>query len=1021
MSDNKTQKMRIVKLIKEINRSKEDVISYLATIGIDKVTINTTLESDIVSKVYNHFKRDLEEQEKHLKKIVDFAKFNKVEISEANEVIKKEEDDKKKRDEEKLLKKNLEEQRKREEEERKKQELIAFLEHEKRMKAEAEALAKKQAEIDKAYESKAKSEKPPFKKFEKRESTDKTTTAKISERESNLPKHLRKPKTESEGTQPSKTGSTHSYPKTEKKKEFSTNKSTEKSSNVPVPGIVTKKDFPASQGDKTKKPGEYPKHYQGEKKKFGDKNDKFDKNKRFSKPGTDQKPAVKTDGTTNRHDRPFNKSKFEKVTIKDTGKPVKKFNKDFKKQGPRLGVVPVVIPGPVKDNKKIDAKAKDKKHKADLDYEKKKKKAPKVLKNKEFSQKEIDDAIRETFAKIEDESGASARSIARKRKKKERLEQEKKTLEIQESRKNIISVTEFVSTMELANIMEVPVTEIIKKCFDLGMMVSINQRLEKDLLLLLGEEFGYKIEFQTEFEEDFVKDSVDSLESLKFRPPVVTVMGHVDHGKTSLLDHVRKANVVAGEAGGITQHIGAYKVRLDNGKEITFLDTPGHEAFTAMRARGGQAADIVVLVVAADDSVMPQTIEAINHAQAAGVPIVIAINKIDKPDSNIERIKTQLAERNVLVEEWGGKYQCVEISAKKGQNIDVLLEKILLEAEVLELTANPDREARGVVLESKLDKGRGSVATILVQKGTLKIGDSFVAGVFAGKVRAMFDERDKKMDEAGPSTPVQVIGFEGLPQAGDTVIVMKSDIDARQIALKRQQLKREQELRQIKHTTLEDITEQIKQGKAVELHIILKTDVDGSAEALADSLHKLSKPGTATVTVIHKAVGQITESDVLLAEASNAVIIGFNVRPNLNARKLAEKSNVEIRIHNIIYTAIDEVRQVLEGMLAPDINEEVVATIEVREVFKVPKIGNIAGCYVQDGKISRNIKVRLLRDGFEIFNGSISSLKRIKDDVREVESGYECGIGLENFSDIKVGDIIEGYKLNETKRKLESV
>jgi translation initiation factor IF-2 len=676
---------------------------------------------------------------------------------------------------------------------------------------------------------------------------------------------------------------------------------------------------------------------------------------------------------------------------------------------------------PTKDVKKVINKDKDKKHKSDSDYEKKKKKFGKGIKGKDISQKEIDDAIRETMAKIEDDSGASARSIARKKKKKERLEQEQKNIEIQEQRKNILTVTEFVSTMELATIMEVPVTDIIKKCLDLGLMVSINQRLEKDLLQLLAEEFGYKIEFQSEYEEDLLKDTYDEVETLIERPPVVTVMGHVDHGKTSLLDYVRKANVVAGEAGGITQHIGAYKVKLDNGKHITFLDTPGHEAFTAMRARGGQAADIVVLVVAADDSVMPQTVEAINHALAANVPIVIAINKVDKPEANVERIKSQLADRNILVEEWGGKYQSVEISAKKGQNIETLLDKILLESEMLALKANPDRAARGVVLESRLDKGRGSVATILVTKGTLKIGDNFVAGVFAGRVRAMFDERDKRLDIAGPSTPVQVIGFEGLPQAGDAVVVLKSDIEARQIALKRQQLKREQDMRQIKHTTLEDITNQIKEGKSVELNIILKTDVDGSGEALADSLHKLSKPGTATVKVIHKAVGQITESDVLLAEASNAVIIGFNVRPNLNARKLAEKSSVEIRIHSIIYNALDEVKLVLEGLLAPDVNEEITATIDVRQVFKVPKIGNIAGCYVQDGKIIRNHKVRLVRDGLEIYNGTISSLKRLKDDVREVESGYECGIGLENFSDIKVGDVIEGYKLIETKRKLESV
>lgn len=990
MSESTLQKMKLVKLVKEINRSKEDIITYLKTLGIDKVTINTTLEAEIVSKVYNHFKRDLEEQEKHVKKIVDFVKQNKVEISEATEVLQKEEEAKKKRDEEKLLKKNLEEQKKREEEERRKQELIAFMEHEEKVKAEEEETKRRKAELEKLFETQKKAkeskktekkEKPPV-KFEHKQESGKTAADE------------KKPK--ADGTAKDDTQS------------------------IPVPHIVSAKDFPAGSADakKTITP-----KVDGQQKKPEDK--KFRQDKPFNKDFKHGKPEFKQDGKGEKpkFDRQ-NKGKFEKVTIKDTGKPPKKFfkdkDKDKKPRTDNRGKPPVQTPAQSKDIKK-PLKEKDKKPKTESEYDRKKKKVTKGQKAREFSQKEIDEAIRETFAKIEDDSGASARSIARKKKKKERLEQEKKNLEIQEARKNILSVTEFVSTMELSNIMGVPANEIIKKCFDLGMMVSINQRLEKDLILLLAESFGYKIEFQSEYEEDLLKDDEDAPETLKDRPPVVTVMGHVDHGKTSLLDYVRKANVVAGEAGGITQHIGAYKVKLDKGKQITFLDTPGHEAFTAMRARGGQAADLVVLVVAADDSVMPQTIEAINHAQAAGVPIVIAINKVDKPESNVERIKSQLAERNILVEEWGGKYQSVEISAKKGINIETLLEKILLEAELLELKANPDREARGVVLESKLDKGRGSVATILVQKGTLKIGDSFVAGVYSGKVRAMFDERDNRIEIAGPSTPVQVIGFEGLPQAGDSVIVLKSEAEVRAIALKRQQLKREQELRQVKHTTLEDITNQIKLGQSVELNIILKSDVDGSAEALADSLHKLSKPGTATVKVIHKAVGAITESDVLLAEASNAVIIGFNVRPNLNARKLAEKSNVEIRIHNIIYAAIDEVKQVLEGLLAPDVNEEITATIDVRQVFKVPKIGNIAGCYVQDGKIVRNHKVRLVRDGLEIFNGTISSLKRIKDDVREVESGYECGIGLENFSDIKVGDVIEGYKLIETKRKLESV
>ncbi|CAF3821037.1 unnamed protein product [Rotaria sp. Silwood1] len=565
--------------------------------------------------------------------------------------------------------------------------------------------------------------------------------------------------------------------------------------------------------------------------------------------------------------------------------------------------------------------------------------------------------------------------------------------------------------------MNLEVNELIKASFKLGMMVSINQRLEKDLILLLAEDFGFKIEWQSEYEEEVLEEVQDSPESLKPRSPVVTIMGHVDHGKTSLLDYIRKANVVAGEAGGITQHIGAYKVTLDSGKEIAFLDTPGHEAFTAMRARGGQAADIVVLVVAADDSVMPQTVEAINHALAASVPIVIAINKVDKPESNPDRIKQQLADKNILVEEWGGKYQAVEISAKHGQNVDKLLEKILLEAELLDLKANPDRNARAVVLEAKLDKGKGPVATVLVQKGTLKVGDIFVAGVFSGKVKAMYDERDHKLEEVGPSTPAQVLGFDGVPQAGDVFAVLDTEREAKDISTKRQQLKREQDFRQVKFITLDDISKQIAEGKQVELKIILKADFDGSAEAIADSLQKLTT-SEAKVTVIHKAIGQISESDVLLAEASNAIIIGFNVRPNLNARKLAEKSSVDVRLYNIIYQAIEEVKMALEGLLEPEKSEEVTCTVEVRDVFKVPKVGNIAGCYVQDGKITRNTKVRLLREGLVIFDGIIASLKRVKDDVREVDAGYECGIGLENFNDIKVGDVIEGYKIVETKRKL---
>ncbi len=649
-----------------------------------------------------------------------------------------------------------------------------------------------------------------------------------------------------------------------------------------------------------------------------------------------------------------------------------------------------------------------------LDRKKKKKKK---LRHKEIDQAEVKDAIRRTFAAMDDVP-VGGRAATRKRKRKEREEEEQRLQEEAQREAGKLRVTEFLSVNDLANLMGVNVADVIKKCMELGIMVSINQRLDKDTITLVADEFGFEISFYEEVtEEEVLEDIVDSPESLTRRPPVVTIMGHVDHGKTSLLDYIRRANVVAGESGGITQHIGAYEVTTANGNHITFLDTPGHEAFTAMRARGAKITDIVVLVVAADDSVMPQTLEAISHAQAAGVPIVIAMNKTDKPDSNPDRIRQQLAEKNILVEEWGGKYQAVELSAKTGKNVDVLLEKLALEADVLDLKANPARDARGTIIEAQLDKGKGITATVLVQKGTLRIGDPFLAGIYSGKVRAMYDERGKRVEAAGPSTPVQLTGLDGFPQAGDTFVAMASDRVAREISLRRQQLKREQDFRQIRLVTLDDISQQIKEGQVQELNVIVKGDVDGSVEALSDSLMKIDHKEV-KVKVIHKGVGTISESDIILAAASSAVIIGFRVRPNLNARRLAEKEQVDIRTYNIIYDAINDVRKALEGLLAPESKEEITATIDVREVFKVPKIGNIAGCYVQDGKIVRNSKVRLVRDGIQVFEGGLSSLKRFKEDVREVESGFECGIGLEGFNDIKVGDTIEAFKIVETKRKL---
>lgn len=640
----------------------------------------------------------------------------------------------------------------------------------------------------------------------------------------------------------------------------------------------------------------------------------------------------------------------------------------------------------------------------------------KRVKRFEIDEKDIKAAIKKTMSSMDD-TVVTNRAATRKKKRREREAEEERLEELKTLDKNIIRVNEFIAVSELANLMEVPVGDVISKCIGLGLMVSINQRLDVETITLVADEFDFEVEFQKEYTAEILEDVEDEEEDLQSRPPVVTIMGHVDHGKTSLLDYIRNTNVVAGESGGITQHIGAYRVDIGGGKQITFLDTPGHEAFTAMRARGAQLTDIVVLVIAADDAVMPQTVEALNHAQAAGVPIIIAINKIDKPGSNPDRIKQQMADRNVLVEDWGGKFQSVQLSAKTGLNVDLLLEKIVLEADLLDLKANPNRLTRGAVVEAELDKGRGITGTILVQKGTLRVGDPFVAGIHHGKVRAMFDERGNKVKEAPPSTPVLVLGFEGAPQAGDTFIVLQSEREAREISLKRQQLKRQQDQKQIHHITLDELAKQISIGGVKELALIVKGDVDGSVEALADSLMKLSNQEV-IVQVIHKGVGGISESDVLLAAASNAIIVGFHVRPNINARKLAENQKVDIRLYSVIYNAISEVKSALEGLLSPVISEEVTATVEIRDTFKVPKSGTVAGCFVLDGKLARSNKIRLIRDGIVIHEGSIGNLRRFKDDVREVDEGYECGLNIENFNDIKVGDIIEAFKLVETKKTL---
>ncbi len=639
----------------------------------------------------------------------------------------------------------------------------------------------------------------------------------------------------------------------------------------------------------------------------------------------------------------------------------------------------------------------------------------------EPSEKEIQDQIKATLARLSGagKSGKFAQRAKLRRQKRDDVAHSAEEAALEEElQSKILKVTEFVTANELANMMDVPVTKVIGTCMSLGMFVSINQRLDAETLSIVADEFGFEVQFvKPDEEEELNLEEEDLEEDLLPRVPVVTIMGHVDHGKTSLLDYIRKANVVAGEAGGITQHIGAYKVTTNSGKEITFLDTPGHEAFTAMRARGAKVADIAIIVIAADDAVMPQTKEAINHAQAANVPIVFAFTKVDKPSANSDRVREQLSVMNILVEDWGGKYQSQEISSKSGLNVDLLLDKVLLEAEMLDLKANPNKRATGTVIEATLDKGRGIVTTVLVQGGTLKVGDPILAGSYSGKVKALFNERGAKVQQAGPSVPVQVLGMQGAPTAGDRFNVLASEAEARDIANKRMQLLREQGLRTQKHITLDEIGRRLAIGNFKELNIIIKGDVDGSIEALADSLLKLST-AEIQINIISKAVGQISESDVLLASASDAIILGFQVRPSAGARKLAEQEQIDIRLYSIIYDAINEIKTAMEGMLAPEFEEKIVANVEIRETFKISKVGTIAGCMVLDGKISRNSKIRIIREGVVIYTGELASLKRFKDDVKEVSKGYECGLNIQNFNNIEVGDIVEAYEQVEVKRKL---
>ena len=638
----------------------------------------------------------------------------------------------------------------------------------------------------------------------------------------------------------------------------------------------------------------------------------------------------------------------------------------------------------------------------------------------EEMQKEIQKQIKETYARMNENKKGNFGAKHRKEKRELASQRMQEEMEMQELEQKVLKVTEFVTVNDLATLMNnTPVTKVIGACMSLGMMVSINQRLDAETLVLVAEEFGYEVEFVTANLTDAIAqgEAEDTEEDLLPRPPVITVMGHVDHGKTSLLDYIRKANVIAGEAGGITQHIGAYNVKLPDGQRITFLDTPGHEAFTAMRARGAKMTDVAIIIIAADDCIMPQTVEAINHAQAAGVPMIFAINKIDKPGANPDKIREQLSNMNILVEDWGGKYQCQEISAKKGINVDLLLEKVLLEAEMLELKANPNKRATGAVIESSLDKGRGYLATILVQNGTMKVGDVMLSGCFTGRVKAMFNERGQKVEKAGPSTPVSVLGLNGAPTAGETFNIMADEKEAKDIANKREQLIRIQGIKTQKHMTLEEIGRRIAIGNFKELNVIVKGDVDGSIEALSDSIIKLSTEEV-RVNVIHKAVGAISESDILLAAASDAIIIGFQVRPMPSARKLAEKEEIEIRLYSVIYDCINELKSGIEGMLEPEQKEVVTATAEVQETFKISKVGTIAGCIVREGKLQWTAKVRVIRDGIVIYTGELGSLKRFKDDVKEVAMGQDCGLNIQGYNDIKIGDVVEAYTIEEIKRTL---
>lgn len=980
-----TKKKRLFKVAAEINIGRNAIVEFLQSKGFDITNKATaTLSPEMLEAIDDKFKRERKAAEIQRDKLEKHRKIRKEalqkEIEEKGEPEKEEAEAEKAGEEEQKAKETKKEQKEPE-----------AKEEEEKAEKKPKTKKKKAAEKKEEPEKKERKAKPRKKKTEEaaKEEAKKKKTKKAKEEE--------------------KAKELETAEKAEaKKEEADKEKEAKEIEKVKKEEAEKAKEQAAKEKEKKAEKEEAEKEKVAAKRKPKKKQRKTIAEVDIEESEISPKKGLKIVGKID-----LDKEKRREKEIKEAEK---KREKEARKKPPKE---------PEKDKKKKETKepGKDlsvKERKKMRSRKKKKERRKKKLSVRELVKEEdVDKALKKTLSNMSGSKALNQRQKLRQKKKAEREEKELKKKEEEQQESKTLRITEFVTTADLADLMDINPNDIIVKCMELGLMVTLNQRLDKDTITLIADDYGYDVEFMDEKTAQLaiVDDEEDDEENLEFRSPIVTVMGHVDHGKTSLLDYVRKTRVVAGEAGGITQHIGAYRVELPEDKFITFLDTPGHEAFTAMRARGAQITDIVVLVAAADDSVMPQTLEAISHARAANVPIIVAINKTDKPEANPERIRQQLSEQNILVEDWGGKVQSVEISAKTGKNVDNLLDRILLEAEMLDLKANPNKMARGAVIEANMDRGLGPVSTIIIQQGTLKLGQPFVAGVNAGRVRAMFDERGNKIKSAEPTIPVRVIGFDGLPEAGDILITMDTDSKARTIANERKQLKREQEIRQTRHMTLDDISQQIQMGGVKELYLVIKGDVAGSIEALSDALQKQSTDEV-KVVVLHKGVGAISESDVMLAMASKAVIIGFQVSVSPQARKLANQEAIDIRQYSIIYDAINDIRLAIEGLLSPEIHEDRMASIEVRKVFKISKLGNVAGCYVTDGKVHRNDRVKVLRDGLPIFKGKIQSLKREKEDVKEVDSGYECGILLDGFTEIQEGDVIEAFRLKEIKRTL---